>query len=304
MDKTILIGHTGFLGSYILEKNSEVIAVGRSPLPYFLKNKYINIKGDNDFSPLSKLDFNNVIFLIGNSDHEILNGASTLALEKNVLPLYRFLHYLKSTNKIINKVITFTTMLQYDSNRMMLPVDESQARLYTKNNYIFSKYVAEMVSDFYRNIFQIIDLRISNVFGPTRLYRPDLVPSLIWKLLEKKNPSVWTKKPVRDFIFVDDVIKAVQLLLETDYSGPVNLGTGKGNSVNTVCNILEKISGLEIGDQNKIVGGHLNFAQDISLLKKLIKWAPDTSLDTGLELTFNKMNKYYKESVGPLHNYK
>ena len=81
-NKTILIGPTGFLGPSFLEKDPSIIAVGRSVLPDHLSNKYFHIDGDYAFHMLDSLDFQNVIFLIGCSDHHKLNNDPTLAIEK------------------------------------------------------------------------------------------------------------------------------------------------------------------------------------------------------------------------------
>ena len=54
--------------------------------------------------------------------------------------------------------------------------------------------------------------------------RPDIVPSTIWSLIHNRTVFL-TKKPIRDFIFVNDAIDAVMKLIDTDFSGPVN-GTG------------------------------------------------------------------------------
>ena len=91
-----------------------------------------------------------------------------------------------------------------------------------------SKYISELITEQHRKNFQIIDIRMSNVYGPTKLRRPDIVPTLMWKIKDNEELSVWNKMPKRDFIFVDDAIDAVLKLLDTDYSGPLNLGTGIG----------------------------------------------------------------------------
>lgn len=298
--RTILIGPTGFLGPAFLESDPAMIAVGRSPLPVHLENPYIHIESDLDFSPLDDVEFDNVIFLIGSSDHEILNKHPTLAIEKNVLALSRFLWYLRETDRKVNKIINFTTMLQYDSNKMILPCDETQPRNPSANNYVLSKYVSELITEQHRDRFSIIDVRISNVYGPTRLVRPDIVPSLIWSVLSEDSSSVWTKKPKRDFIHVDDTIEAVSLLMGTDYSGQVNLGSGIARSVGELCDILQTLSGIEISDKELKVSGHMEFCQDISLLNKLTGWEPRYSLEEGVTKTYTSMKHYFEIGEGPI----
>lgn len=293
--KTILIGPTGFLGPAFLKMDPSILAVGRSSLPSYLSNQFVEIGSNLDFSPLDKVDFENVIFLIGSSEHKVLNSHPTMAIEKNVLALTSFLSYLKSSRRKVNKIINFTTMLQYDSDKMSIPCNEAQPRNPYVNNYVMSKYVSELITEQYRDSFPIIDVRISNVYGPTPLYRPDIVPSLIWRILEDRKASVWNKSPKRDFIFVEDAVDAVLKLLESSYSGPVNLGSGISSSVAELCSCLERLSGVSIDNQDIPVSGHMEFCQDISLIKSIIDWSPQFNLQAGLEKTFVEMTAFFKE---------
>ena len=91
------------------------------------------------------------------------------------------------------------------------------------------------------------------------------------------------------------MIDAVLKLIETDFSGSVNLGTGVGSTVGELCGYLEEFSNIEISNQNIDVSGHMEFFQDISLLKSLIDWSPKYSLKQGLFKTYTMMSKYYQE---------
>ena len=286
--------HESLILNY-LKDNRGFTCWPRNKLPNHLTNKFFYIESDKKFSMLDDLDFQNVIFLIGSSDHHKLNKNPTLAIEKNVLALSRFLWYLKNAKRKVNKIINFTTMLQYDTSKMKLPCNESQPRNPLANNYVMSKYMSELITQQHRDEFEIIDIRISNVYGPTKLIRPDIVPSIIWSLIHKKSASVWTKKPIRDFIFVDDAVNAVLKLINSKFNGSLNLGTGIGSSVEQLCNHLEELSGIKISDQNIKVPGHMEFFQDISLLKSIINWTPKYSLKEGLTKTYNAMLEYYKE---------
>lgn len=300
MSKTILIGGTGFLGPVILEKYPEIIAAGRSKLPAPLTNEFVHLPDLESWSLLDKVDFDSVIFLIGSSDHKILNSHPTLALEKNVLPLKSILGYLEKRQ--IKKLIALTTMLQYDSAKMKIPVDESQPINADVNNYVFSKVMAENVTRLHRKKVPSIDVRISNVYGPTHLLRPDIVPSLMWEVISKKSASVWNKKPKRDFIFAADAADAIMALIKTDHVGPVNLGTGQATSVGRLTDIISELSGAAITDQEIPVSGHMEFAQDISLLQKLTGWKPKHTLEEGLKVTYDRMKQHFdKHGVPSTH---
>jgi nucleoside-diphosphate-sugar epimerase len=220
-----------------------------------------------------------------------------MAIEQNVLALSRFLNYLKKSERKVNKIVNFTTMLQYDSSKMNIPCDESQPRNPYVNNYVMSKFISELITEQYRDTFPIIDVRISNVYGPTSLYRPDIVPSLIWQLLENGEASVWNMSPKRDFIYVEDAVMAVLKLINSSYSGAVNLGSGVSSSVRELCACLEDLSGIQITDQGVDVSGHMEFCQDLSLIKKIIDWEPQFDLARGLAETYRDMELVHQGRV-------
>ena len=62
--------------------------------------------------------------------------------------------------------------------------------------------------------------------------RPDIFPSNILYLIHKKQASVWTKKPKRDFIYVEDVGRSNVCALKADVSDEFyNVGTGVQTSI-------------------------------------------------------------------------
>ena len=153
MSKTILFGGSGFFGPAILEKNQEIISVGRTKPPLNLKNKHINLNNLEDFSVLDNVDFDKVIFLIGSSNHHEINLKATMGVDFNVYPMVKILSYLKKRN--IKKFICFTTILLYDQKKMILPVDESQLTNPYINDYVFSKYLSEQIVKLHEKTYPI-----------------------------------------------------------------------------------------------------------------------------------------------------
>ena len=67
---TILFGGSGFLGPYILENYPDIISVGRAAPP--TRNRHIPVKSLENLDALKDLEFDKVIFIIGNTDHHNL----------------------------------------------------------------------------------------------------------------------------------------------------------------------------------------------------------------------------------------
>ena len=292
MAKTILFGGSGFFGPVILKKNPEIISIGRTQPPEDIINNHININSLDELNVLDDIKFDKVIFLIGSSNHHEINKKVTMGLDFNVYPIKKILTYL--SKREIKKFICFTTVLLYDANKMILPVSENQKIDPYINDYVFSKYLSEEIVRYFSSKIPSIIVRLSNIYGYTRLIRPDLVPTIMQKIFLKDEIKIWSSKPKRDFIFVEDAADAVIKLLNTDHNGVINLGSGEMNSIEKIINYVEKLSGKKIISENKNVSGPMELIVDISLIKRLTGWRPAYSLEEGLEKTFNIMKEYYK----------
>ena len=294
MKNTILIGPSGFLGPAILSKYPSIIAVGRKKPPFYCSNKFIYIKDIYNLKKLDKLKIDHVIFLIGNSNHHVLNNMPlNKALSYNVYPLESALNYF--SKRKIKKIITFTGALVYDEKKIKIPCKENSKLNGYKNNYIFSKFMAEKITKHYQNKIKIINVRLSNIYGPSLLERPDIIISIFNKILKKKKVEIMSNVPARDFIHVDDVAKGVIKLLKSSFTGNINLGTGKHTSIKKVMEIITKITGIKIESKQKKVTGPLIYSHDITLLKKYTKWEPKISISKGVALTWKKMNYWNKK---------
>ena len=292
---TILFGGSGFLGPFILEHYPKIISVGRTPPR--TANRHIQVESLANLDALHDVDFDRVIYIVGNSDHhgmereEIPRGEPT-PFDYHVVPLLQTMEQIKGYS--IKKFIHFSTILLYDEQRITLPVSEVAPINPYKNRYVFSKYLAEEACTFYGRWMPIINVRPSNMYGPTPLDRFDLIHLLIRQLLDSGKGEVWSARPERDFIYAEDVAHAVMRLLDTDYTGTVNLGTGVMTPVRQVLDILTEMSGCPITDQDLPVQGPMRFRCDTSTLERLIDWKPNYSIEEGLARTFELMKSWRK----------
>ena len=289
MSKTILFGGSGFFGPVILKKDKNILSVGRKKPPLELENQHVNLESLDNLSVLDEIDFDKVIFLIGSSNHHEINLKTTMGVDFNLYPLVKILAYLK--NRKIKKFICFTTILLYDQKKMTLPVNEDQLINPYINDYVFSKFLSEQIVHFYKDQIPSIIVRLSNIYGYTKLRRPDLVPTIMQDIFLKDNVTIWSDVPKRDFIFTEDAADAVLKLLNVDYIGTLNLGTGKMSSIKDITKIIENLSGKKIISENKDVSGPLEFSTDISKIKKITGWSPQYTLEEGLKKTYNIMKK-------------
>lgn len=286
----ILFGGSGFLAPYILETHPEMVSVGRTPPS--TPNRHVQVDSLADLDAVRELEFDKVIYIVGHTDHhamereQIPRGEPT-AYDYHVLPFLQTMEQLKQYP--IRKLIQFSTSLVYDETRITLPVAEDAPIDPYKNRYVFSKYLVEEAAKFYAHWVPIITVRMGNLYGPTPLRRYDLVHVLAHQLLDEGKGEVWSTEPARDFIYVEDAARAIVKLLDTDYTGIVNLGSGTMSSVRTVVDVLEEVSGGRVTDLRRPVPGPMRFRYDLSLLHSLIDWEPDYSIEAGVRRTFEVM---------------
>lgn len=171
-----------------------------------------------------------------------------------------------------------------------------------ETSYGMSKYLgeyeAELISK--ENSIDIGILRLHNVYGPYCSYDDEtsqVIPSLIKKSLNtEKYLEVWgSGNQYRDFIYVDDVIRALLLTEEKGMNkGVIQIGTGKATTINKLSEILIKLN----KDKNIKIKYDLNKPQGdfgrlaiIDKAKKILDWKPEISIEIGIEKVYNFMKK-------------
>jgi len=127
-----------------------------------------------------------------------------------------------------------------------------------------------------------------------------LIPYVTKNLFENKIPEIKSNcNLIRDYIHVEDVAAIFLLLLNSDFEGPINIGSGQGYSIKDIINkISTKLNfkhNYEI-NQKLINSSKVEYpyvVANISKLKDELKWLEPKSFDTRLDeiikcLTNNK----------------
>jgi UDP-glucose 4-epimerase len=145
-----------------------------------------------------------------------------------------------------------------------------------------------------------VALRYANIYGPRQSNAGEagVVAIFIAQLLAGKAPVInGDGKQTRDYVFVGDVVKANVAALETDYVGPVNIGTGIETDVVTICEELRRGMGSSIGAVHGPAkpGEQRRSCLDASLAGRVLGWRPEMSLQAGLASTI----AYYRGSGAP-----
>lgn len=139
--------------------------------------------------------------------------------------------------------------------------------------------------------------RFHNTFGPWCAFtggREKAPAALCRKTIEALDAvTVWGDgTQVRPFLFIEDLLGGIEALMQSDLSGPVNLGP---DDTITIAELAKKI--IDISKKNVRIefrdgptGGIIrNTNNDLARLK--LRWAPRTSLEEGLQITYDWIAK-------------
>ena len=104
----------------------------------------------------------------------------------------------------------------------------------------------------------------------------------------------------RSFQYIDDCVKGIDMITHCDdlIATPVNLGSSELVSINDLVTKVEKIAGVTLDREYDLTAprGVAGRNSDNSFIRRILKWEPDTPLDTGLASTYNWIKEQYHQS--------
>jgi nucleoside-diphosphate-sugar epimerase len=147
--------------------------------------------------------------------------------------------------------------------------------------------------------------RFHNIFGPQGTWtggKEKAPAALCRKVAESENGSfieVWGDgKQTRSFLFIDECVEAVRRLMDSEFSGPVNVGSEEMISINDFAKMVIDISGKNISIKN-IPGptGVRGRNSDNKLIREKLGWEPGLPLRKGMEITYKWISQQVQQKV-------
>lgn len=169
----------------------------------------------------------------------------------------------------------------------------------TNQWYAVAKIAGVLLCKAYRRQYgrNFISAMPTNVFGIGDYYDPQsshVVPAMIRRFHEAKmtgtaSVTCWgTGRPLREFLFADDLAHACVFLMETyDQEEFINIGSGQELSIGELAQVVAQIVGFEgriLWDSSK-PDGTPRKRLDTSRLFDL-GWKPSVGLETGMRFTY------------------
>jgi GDP-D-mannose 3',5'-epimerase len=140
--------------------------------------------------------------------------------------------------------------------------------------------------------------RFHNVYGPFGTFDGgrEKAPAAICrkiataKISKNHEVEIWGDgEQSRSFTYIDDTIKGIDLLMNSTFREPLNLGSNEMVTINQLVDIVEDIAKIKV-KRNYNLNAPLGVRgrnSDNTLIKELFDWQPDVKLFEGLTKTYN-----------------
>ena len=291
--KKILLVGLGFIGTnfYKLFKNNyKIIVVDNFSYPCTLQNGLWDMAKPNVYPVNIFEGIQNIVeeekpdFIVNTAadshvDRSINDNHSFLLT--NVIGVENILKIIRNTNI---RLIHFSTDEVYgDTSIKSWKLFGETDKLNPSSPYSASKAAADMVVNAYYRTYgiDVVTVRPTNNYGPYQ-YPEKLIPFLIKRKNEGKTlPLYGTGNNLREWIYVEDCCRAVELVMREGKSGEIyNIGSGHRLSNEL---IAETIGG-EIEYITDRPGHDRRYAVDNNKVRSL-GWEPKVEFEDGIKVT-------------------
>lgn len=146
--------------------------------------------------------------------------------------------------------------------------------------------------------------RFHNIFGPEGTWRggKEKAPAAMCRKVAEAPDGgeieMWGDgKQTRSFLYIDECLEGVRRLMESDFLGPVNIGSEEMVTINQLAEMAMSIAGKQLAIKH-IPGptGVRGRNSDNALIKEKLGWAPSQPLCDGLSETFLWINRQLEKT--------
>ena len=302
MDKALVTGGAGFIGSNIVEMLVEqgVEVVVLDDLYLGKKENLESVRDQVEFVEGSVLDREKVESAVEGCDtvfHQAARSSSPMHKDDPAMGarvnIEGFVNACEAAiDAGVEKVVYASTSSMYGSIEPPQAEDSGEVPI---NRYAASKMSRERYGQMYsyKEELQTTGLRYFSVYGPHEKGKgkyANVVTQFMWKMMDGEKPVIWGDgEQTRDFTFVKDVARANILAAERkeEIDGEYfNIGTGSPVSFNNVVEKLNKALGTDIEPKHVENPRDKYFKRqkaDNSRSRELLGWEPQYSFEEGLE---------------------
>ena len=313
--KALVCGAGGFIGSHMVKKlKSEGYWVRGADKKYpefsmseadeFLRgdltgqtfcDMVCNIEFDEIYQFAADMGGAGYIFT-GEHDADVMNNSATINL-----------NILRNVKDYKPKIFFSSSACMYPEHNQLDPntPDCREDTAYPANpdsEYGWEKLFSErLYLSYHRNYDVPVRIaRYHNIFGPEGTWTGgrEKAPAAICRKVaelpqEGGTIEVWGDGlQTRSFLFVDECVEATYRLVQSDFTGPVNIGSEEMVSINQLVDIAAKVADKEV-EKNHIDGplGVRGRNSNNDLIREKLNWDYTMTLEEGIKKTYDWINE-------------
>jgi len=140
--------------------------------------------------------------------------------------------------------------------------------------------------------------RYHNIYGPLGTFDSERKksPAALCRKVAKakiegfKDIEVWGDgEQTRSYLFIDDCVDATLNLFNSDFHGPINIGSEEQVSINQMIDMIEDIADYKVSRQynTSMPVGVRGRSSNNEKIKRELSWEPQYTLHQGLEKTYH-----------------
>lgn len=193
----------------------------------------------------------------------------------------------------------------------VIPLRESDAYpAQAEDGYGWEKLFSERMCRHFEEDFglQCRVARFHNVYGPLGTWtggREKAPAAICRKVLEatlsgNHEIEIWGDgNQTRSFMYIDDCIQGIRMIMESDIHEPINLGSSELVTINQLVDIVERIAGVRLARTYNLNAprGVNGRNSDNSLIQKYLGWEPSTPLADGMLRTYDWIREQIVQDV-------
>ena len=319
MKKIVVLGGGGFIGGHLIHKLKELghwvrgVDIKHNEFRHTIADEFIiadlrdsikvDVVIDETIDEVYQLaaDMGGSTYInTGEHDSDVMHNSCLINL--NVLKT--------CSQKNVKKIFYSSSACVYPEYNQLDPDNPkcSEDTTYPAepdSEYGWEKLFSERLFFVFHKDFPELDIRIArfhNIYGPYGTYDGG----------KEKAPAAFCRKvamakdgdevevfgdglQTRSFLHVDECVEGILRLMESDFKGPVNIGSEEMISMNDFMKMIINLSGKNLTIKNTEFHGVgvRGRNSDNKLIKKNLGWEPNYPLEKGINITYHWINEKY-----------